>query len=409
MIRACEVFSLKRQCGAIGTWLNRRLIEIAILVVMRSEEEVLVTYVVSQRVLATLAAASTLVMMPGRLLAQTSAPQRTTAPKTFAQGAAPTEALKGVQILLLGTHGGPVLDKQRSEPAGLLIVDGQPYLIDCGIGTMRRILEAGMKSQTIGTIFITHNHPDHALGLVDVLANDFLAVDFGVPETSQEFNIYGPPETPALVRAAYDYIKIPYGVFAAEPLGASALVNPFRAHVINQDGLVYQDGKIRVTATENTHYQLMPAEYHANMKSYSYRFETSYGAIVFTGDTGPSAAVAALAKGADVLISEVEDLDATEKNPRLPDVGSGNGDVMAQHMRKEHLPLKAVGQLASKAQVKALILYHFVGGDDGAHFAAEVRKYYSGPVFAGEDFARYCLSAGTTMRESRADGLRPCE
>jgi ribonuclease BN (tRNA processing enzyme) len=29
-------------------------------------------------------------------------------------------------------------------------------------------------SQTVGTIFITHNHPDHALGFVDVLANDFL-------------------------------------------------------------------------------------------------------------------------------------------------------------------------------------------------------------------------------------------
>jgi ribonuclease BN (tRNA processing enzyme) len=46
-------------------------------------------------------------------------------------------------------------------------------LIDCGIGTMRRMLEAAVPSQTIETIFIAHNHPDNALGLVDVLAVDY--------------------------------------------------------------------------------------------------------------------------------------------------------------------------------------------------------------------------------------------
>jgi ribonuclease BN (tRNA processing enzyme) len=348
--------------------------------------------VVLQKIIATAGAALMLVMAPGL---------------SFAQTATPVEAPKGVQILLLGTHGGPVLSERRSEPASLLIVDGRPYLIDCGIGTMRRMLDAGVSSQSIGTIFITHNHPDHVLGLVDVLANDFLSVDFDLPETPQEFNIYGPPETPALVSAAYDYIRIPYGVFAAEPLGASTLANPFKAHVIDHDGLVYQDDKIRVTAAENTHYQLMPAKYHATMKSYSYRFETRYGAIVFTGDTGPSAAVEALAKGADVLVSEVEDLEVLEKTGPGPVAKSG--DVMAEHMRKEHLPMKAVGDLASKAQVKALILYHYVGGDDGAQFADGVRRYYSGPVFAGKDLARYCLAANNAVSSGRSKPLRPCK
>jgi ribonuclease BN (tRNA processing enzyme) len=311
------------------------------------------------------------------------------------QNASPAEGRRGVQILLLGTHGGPALVEQRSEPATLLIVDGRRYLIDCGIGTMRRLLDAGVQSQTIGTIFITHNHPDHALGLADVLANDYRHLDLDAPTSRQEFNIYGPPQTPALVSAAYDYIKIPYGIFAAEPLGRSALFNPFKAHAIDRDGLVYKDDKIRVTAAENTHYQLMPAKYHASMKSYSYRFETSYGSIVFTGDTGPSAAVETLAKGADVLISEVEDLEAIENDVR--GVGNaGNANKLVEHMQMEHLPTKAVGELASKAQVKAVILHHFVGGDDGRRFVAGVKQYYSGPVFAGKDLARYCMGAETT-------------
>ena len=342
------------------------------------------TDVVLPKILGIAAALLMLVMMPERSLAQ---------------NATPAKAPKGVQILLLGTRGGPVLSKRRSEPATLLMVDGRPYLIDCGIGTMRRMLDAGVPSQTVGTIFITHNHPDHALGLVDVLANDFLTVDFGVPGTLQEFNIYGPPETPALVSAAYAYVRIPYEIFAAEPLGSNTLVNPFRAHAIGHDGLAYQDEKIRVTAAENSHYQLMPEKYHSSMKSYSYRFETPYGAVVFTGDTGPSPAVEALAKGADVLISEVEDLDAIENTGPGPVAKSG--DLMMEHMHKEHLPMKAVGELASKAQVKALILCHFVGGKDGTRFAAGVRRYYAGPVFAGEDLARYCF-ATDTMRLSRS-------
>jgi ribonuclease BN (tRNA processing enzyme) len=364
-----------------------------------SREEVRVTHVTLQKILATVApvltlvmTALTLVMTPGR---------------AFAQDAAPMATPKGVQILLLGTQGGPVLSERRSEPATLLIVDGRPYLIDCGIGTIRRMLDAGVESQTVTAIFLTHNHPDHALGLVGVLANDFRTVDFAAPGTRQEFDIYGPPETPALVRAAYDYIKIPYGVFAAEPLGASTLVNPFRAHVIGHDGLAYQDDKIRVTAAENTHYQLFPAKYHTTMKSYSYRFETSYGSVVFTGDTGSSPAVEALAKDADVLISEVEDLDATANAGRWPTAKSG--DLMAEHMQKEHLTMKGVGELASKAQVKAVILYHIIGGEDGAQFVSGVEKYYSGPVFAGEDLARYCLTSGAKTGASNSGALSPCK
>jgi ribonuclease BN (tRNA processing enzyme) len=320
--------------------------------------------------------------------------------RPFAQNVMPAKAPQGVQILLLGTHGGPRLEKQRSEPATLLIADGRPYLIDCGIGTMRRLLEAGVQSQTIGTIFLTHNHPDHALGLADVMANDFNNVDFDVRGSLQEFNIYGPPQTPALVSAAYNYINIAYAIFAAEHIGRSTLADPFKAHVIDRDGLVYRDDKIRVMAAENTHYQLMLAQDRTRMKSFSYRFETPYGAIVFTGDTGPSAAVERLATGADVLISEVEDLSAIENTVRAAVGKSGNPSTVVEHMRMEHLPMKDVGEMASKAQVKAVILHHFVGGEDGERFAAGVKQYYSGPVFAGEDLARYCSSTATPMRGS---------
>jgi ribonuclease BN (tRNA processing enzyme) len=332
--------------------------------------------------------------------------------RSMAQNRPSAEPAKGVQILLLGTHGGPSLDKDRSEPSSLLIVDGRPYLIDCGIGTMRRLLGAGVRSETIGTIFITHNHPDHALGLVDVMSNDFLHVDFSrAPASAGTFNIYGPPQTADLVNAAYNYIRIPYGVFAAEDLGASTLVNPFKAHNIEHDGLVYQDDKIRVAAAENTHYQLMAAKYRTRMKSYAYRFETPYGAIVFTGDTGPSDAVARLAKGADVLVSEVADLgampNAQQRRPGTNPRPSPNASALTKHMQMEHLPMKDVGEMASKAGVKAVLLHHFVPANHTERFITGVKKYYSGPVYAGEDLARYCLGT-PDGKGSSAGTLSPC-
>src|SRR5436305_6939227 len=60
------------------------------------------------------------------------------------------------EILFLGTAGGPPLRLERSEPATLLIVDGRFYLLDCGIGTMRRMLEAHVAPEDVKKIFFTH-------------------------------------------------------------------------------------------------------------------------------------------------------------------------------------------------------------------------------------------------------------
>jgi ribonuclease BN (tRNA processing enzyme) len=358
-----------------------------------------VTMKIDRRVLAVAVAAA---------LAICTAPSRT---RAQIERAAKRLPRKGDVIVTLGTHGGPGLTKERSEPASLLIVDGRPYLIDCGVGTMRRLLDAGVPSAQIATIFITHDHPDHALGLADVMENDFLSDDFGPRSRSRKFSIYGPPPTAELVNAAYNYIHVAYSTFAAENLGASVLADPFEVHQIDHAGLVYQDDKIRVTAAENTHFQLMPAKYRARMKSFSYRFETPYGVIVFTGDTGPSEAVTKLATGADVIVSEVEDLGGAENIARAAGPNrqqTPNANALAAHMRMEHLPMKDLGEMATKAHVKTVLMIHFVGAGSGEQFVAGVKKYYSGPVFAGEDLARYCL--GTADETGAvAHTLAPCQ
>ncbi len=312
------------------------------------------------------------------------------------------------QLLFLGTAGGPPLRADRSEPATLLIVDGRRYLIDCGIGTARRLVKAGIASEMIGTIFFTHLHPDHTLGLADVLANDVQEKD--AADAAHTINIYGPPQTKALVDAAYQYISIPYAVFAAEGGALKGLptTNPFAVHEVDE-GVIYQDDKIKVVAVENTHYALMPQGSRAIMKSYAYRFETPDGAIVFTGDTGPSEAVARLAGGADVLVSEVENFTAidafvdtmAQQNHWTP----ARRNAFEAHMTKEHLDIKDVGQMAARAGVKAVLLYHWDPSDPAAYLAG-VAKYFPGAVFGTEDLQRYCLGASASGPGS---GLHRCD
>ena len=317
-----------------------------------------------------------------------------------------TAALRAndTELLMLGTAGGPPLRANRSEPATLLIVDGRPYLIDCGTGTIHRLLEAGIPSETIGTIFFTHLHADHDIGLVDVMANDYFRLDLA--SDPRKINIYGPPETSELVDAAFHYLSIPFEVFAAEKPGFQlgrpnhGLTSPFVAHEIDGDGVVYRDDKIQVTAAENSHYALMPAQLRAHFKSYSFRIQTPHGVLVFTGDTGPSDAVVKLAMGADVLVSEVEG-SSDDLNKFIDQMAAQNHwpparkQEFAGHMEKEHLTEDSLGELASKAQVKSVLLYHYSPQNKADRQARVdgVKKYFHGPVLAPEDLDRFCLSA----------------
>lgn len=319
------------------------------------------------------------------------------------------------ELLFLGTSGGPPLRANRSEPSTLLIVDGRPYLIDCGIGTMKRLLQAHIDSERITTIFFTHLHADHDLGLADVMGNDFFRLR--AASSNSNIQIYGPPQTKLFVDVAFHYITFGFRAFAAEPdsLGPGAtgteLKSPFVAHEIQADGLAYQDDKIRVIAGENAHYALMPAESRRRMKSFSYRIETPHGVIVFTGDTGPSDAVARLAKGADVLVTEVHDSSQIANYVKAMVATNHWPPQRAAwfiaHARQEHMDEKEVGDLASKAQVKSVVLYHY-NPINPADYVAKVKTYFSGPVFASADLERYCLDNAETGGAEKQPALRLC-
>lgn len=130
-------------------------------------------------------------------------------------------------------------------------------------------------------------------------------------------------------------------------------------------GLIYQDLNIKVTAAENTHFHIPEGSpYYGKYKSYAYRFQTPDRVIVFTSDTGPSEAVTELAKNADILVSEVG--SAEDVRQVLITNGTWQGmtpeqqTAFVRHETEEHLTPEEVGKMATRANVKTVILTHLL-------------------------------------------------
>lgn len=296
-----------------------------------------------------------------------------------------------LEVVLLGTAAGPTPRVDRSQPANLLRVNGQPYLIDAGDNVSQQLARAGVVATAVNTAFITHLHFDHTLGLGSLMA-------FGWQSgRTQPMPIWGPPGTAEFVTREASGLDISAEIFRPQLSPRAQFADIYPVHEINVDAPVevFRDEHVRVSATLNTHYDSASQveRSYGFDKSYSYRFDTAHGSVVFTGDTGPSENLALMASGADILVAEILDL------PSLSDLlrrkfGDVNIEPMIAHMRHDHLSAADVGRLAQTAGVKMVILTHFSMGAsfDPETFVAQVREFYPvGDIVVGRDVGVYRL------------------
>ncbi len=73
-----------------------------------------------------------------------------------------------MELVFLGTSSA-VPTRQRGLPAIAIRTGRQVILFDCGEGTQRQILSAGLSIQRVRHIFISHLHGDHIFGLPGLL------------------------------------------------------------------------------------------------------------------------------------------------------------------------------------------------------------------------------------------------
>lgn len=286
------------------------------------------------------------------------------------------------QVITLGTMAGPLADPTRAQPATLLRWDGGMVLVDAGDGAAGQLAKAGVQLANLRSIVLTHVHADHTGGLYAILATRLQVM---LPPIT----IYGPPGTRRLVSGL---------LTALAPLSELGLAMPGRpprdpaasVKVVEiGDGSEVQVEGIKVRAATNSHYLMNGhSPDPSQAQSLSLRFELPGRSVAITGDTGPSQAVAALARDADVLVSEIIDVPETIAHLRAnyPSFPEAAMAAAAAHFAEQHLIAAEVGKLARSSGVKRLVVTHIAMPRSALKAARRaIARHYQGPVDFAED------------------------
>ena len=272
-----------------------------------------------------------------------------------------THVLFSLAVILLGT-GYPRPDANHAGPATAIIAGDKWFLVDAGRGTTMRVAGTELKYENLRGVFITHLHSDHTAGLPDVFITSW---QFGRKTTP--LPLYGPSGIKKLSDAmlqffAYD-IHIRRDVIEKHPAAGATI----KTHVV-REGVVYDDGDVRVTAFEVDHAPVKPA--------FGYRFESGGQTIVVSGDTRPNANLIRFAKGADILVQEAylpEHFDKVD----IP--------AVAAKLKAYHTSAEEAGEIAAAAGVKTLVLTHLIPAGAEKTFAERAAKTFRGKIIVGDD------------------------
>ncbi|WP_242112323.1 MBL fold metallo-hydrolase [Luteimonas aquatica] len=289
-------------------------------------------------------------------------------PASFAAPSAPAD--RRTRLILLGTAGGPTPKALRAAPASAVVVDGAVYLVDCGNGVARQLALAGLPLGAVGNVFITHHHSDHNADYGNLLLLAWAA------DLRRPIDAWGPPPLKRMTRLSLRLNATDIRTRMADE-GRPDPATLIRAHELRGAGEVMRDARVRVRAALVDHPPLRPA--------FAYRFDTPDRSIVFSGDTRPSPVLAALARGADVLVHEVMFLPALD---RLI-ASEPQAARLRRHLLDSHTTTEQVGRLATEAGVKTLVLNHFVPGGDPALsdevWRTAVAAHFKGELVVGRD------------------------
>lgn len=284
---------------------------------------------------------------------------------------APGQQKKPTRVVLLGTKGGPrVGEAGRSNPSTLILINDVPYVVDCGYGTSKQLLNSGVALNRLRYIFITHHHSDHNLELGPLFYNAWIT---GLPVRVEA---YGPPGLQKMISDFFNYLQFDIDT-RMEDEGRQNPRNLIIAHEFDKQGVVLMNDDVKVSACLVRHPPITQA--------YAYRFDAKDRSIVISGDTAYAPELAEFAKDADVLVHEIMYLPGIEALVRrLP-----NAKRLREHLMAAHTLPEDVGKIAAQAKVKTLVLSHFVPGDDASitdeQWAEGVRKYFKGRIVVGKD------------------------
>jgi ribonuclease Z len=294
-----------------------------------------------------------------------------------------------MKVTFLGT-GAAFPDPLRGQSGILLTLgNGRHFLFDCGAGTTRQLVCAGVNPADVGLVCLTHLHHDHICDypafvitgwMFDRPGSSILLGPVGVRHFSQHLFEGGAFKGDFDARSHYP----------SRQANIAAIRPDIREMA---PGVVYEDEDIRIIADLVDH---IPRELS---QCFGVRIEAEGKVVAFSGDTAPCEAMVRLAEGADLLIHECTFPESFIEFRKRTGVGI-----------HAHTGPADLGQIAVRAGVKFLIPTHFGHFDStspvlkhaarnhfpiaemGPHLfdemARDIRRSYSGPLTFAHDLMR---------------------
>jgi ribonuclease Z len=285
-----------------------------------------------------------------------------------------------LSLFFAGTAGS-VPSARRGLPAILIRRGGDRLLFDCGEGTQRQLLRS-VGLLDLDSIFITHFHADHWLGLPGMLKS------FALRERSEPLTVYGPVGLNGLLaemRVIFGRLPYKCDIVELEP-----------AATVQRDGYLIAAIPVRHKGESSFGYALVedarPGHLDPKLAQELgvkpgpdfgrlQRGETVDGVkpeqvmgptregrkVVLSGDTAPCEALAIAAHQADVLVHEATFLHEEAERARLT----------------QHSTARQAAELARDAEVRLLALTHVSSRYAGGELRDEARA-----VFAATEAAR---------------------
>lgn len=239
--------------------------------------------------------------------------------------------LPPLSITFLGTSAASL--SPRATTTSLLLTCGDNrLLLDCGIGSLRQLRRAGHDPQALEGVILTHWHHDHTSGLPRLLR---AAAARGMSGPS--LPVYGPRAPRGVLRALQ--LSLPRRL----TLNAHAVVAGFT--------LSLGRASLRAIRTEHSIASLGWELVEAGPPPRR---------LVISGDTRPTASIAAAASGADLLVHEATFLT----------------EHASWAHRDGHTTAAGAAALAQRAGVGALALTHVPARYPRAAVLAEGRTVY---------------------------------
>ncbi|MDI9619720.1 MAG: ribonuclease Z [Candidatus Nezhaarchaeota archaeon] len=235
-----------------------------------------------------------------------------------------------MKVVFLGTSSSTPT-KNRGLPSLMILREGEQLLFDCGEGTQRQMIRAGVGLRKRLRIFVSHMHADHVLGLAGIL------LTLSLTGRQHPLEVYGPSALKTFIEQLKDTFnfepqfdllvyRVSSGVVyrgdgfrveafevkhIAESYGYAVIEDPKpgRFDVVKAKELgipkgplwkALQEGKPVVVCGQVIKPEDVLGPPRSGLK------------VVYTGDTAPTRAVIDVSRDADLLIHEATFDDSLE-------------------------------------------------------------------------------------------------